>query len=145
MHVRRMTTSSLLGGALALAMLSTSGLAESDTVTVASVSTLAGHEDVTATLKSVLATELAKINVPAGQRLLASASLTTLEIKKTSDGVVTRAVVSIAVRDHNGNLKLLASGSGAIVGKKADKASELDVVSAAARGASKQLGSAIGK
>jgi hypothetical protein len=131
---------------LALASATTfSSVAQGDGVAIVDVSVPRGHEDVAAPLKLALEKELAALSLPKGKGLSASASLVTLDVRKLDGAVETKAVVSLAIRDHRGNLRLITNGSAALRSEKAGKTEEREVVTVAARGATRGLPAALAK
>lgn len=116
-----------------------------DGVLVIDVTAPRGHEDVVPSLKLALDRELAKVSTPAGAKITASASLVSLDTRPTKDGVETKAIVSLVLRDQKGNLKLVTNGSAAIRSQKADKSQEKELVAVAARGATKGIEGALSK
>ncbi len=115
-------------------------------VAVGEVSTVDGKPDTESTIRSTLAQELPKVQVPQGKRFVVSASLVKLETKTSGSQATTSAVVSLAVRDaKNGAIRGLVNGTSQMNGRADDAASRRAVVEHAVRGATKSLPAVIAK
>lgn len=122
-------------GWLALASL---GRADGGSVKMGDVSTLVGHTEVVPALKATLARELSKMKPPAGHSYVVNASLVKLETAKGT--TKKQAVISLALRDAQGNLRGTVQGTAA-----GDRASDAEVVEAATRGGSKAVAEFVAK
>ena len=112
-------------------------LADSPPVVVGEVSTSVGHEEVVPVMRAALATHLANVKIPAGKKLVVSASLTKLESKTEGSATTTTCVVSLALRDaKSGALQGVVQGNASIAGVATTKENE-SLVSAAIHGAAK--------
>lgn len=125
---------------LTLGWLALASLAQADggSVSMGDVSTLVGHTEVVPALKATLARELSKMKPPAGHSYVVNASLVKLETVKGT--TKKQAVISLALRDAQGNLRGTVQGVAA-----GDRASDAEVVEAATRGGSKAVAEFVAK
>ncbi len=122
-------------GGLALAALAR---ADGGSVSMGDVSTLVGHTEVVPALKATLARELSKMKPSAGHSYVVNASLVKLETAKGT--TKKQAVISLALRDAQGNLRGTVQGVAA-----GDRASDAEVVEAATKGGSKAVAEFVAK
>ena len=109
-------------------------------VSVGEVSTVAGAEDATTTLRTALTTELAKVKAPSGKKFIVSANLVKLETTKGSgQDSTTSCVVSLAIRDGNGIIRGVVNGTSSVTAKSSDGSAKSSSVEAAVRGATKNI------
>lgn len=122
-----------LGAAITtLASLSAIAWGDGGSVSVGEVSTVVGHADVVPAMKATLSSELSKVKPPAGRSYVVSANLVKLEqVKGTSRK---QAVISLALRDGQGNLKGVIQGTAS-----GERASDREIVEAAAKGGTKAV------
>ncbi len=100
----------------------------------------APREDTANTIKSTLTEELAKLKLPAGRKVIVSASLVKLETQQSGADATTRAVVSLAIRDaKDGAIRGVVNGTGFVKTKAGDATAAKLVVETAVRGATKNL------
>lgn len=112
--------------------------AHADAPVVGEVS--APREDTANTIKSTLTEELAKLKLPAGRRVIVSASLVKLETRQSGSDATTQAVVSLAIRDaKDGAIRGVVNGTGFVKAKAGDATAAKLVVETAVRGATKNL------
>lgn len=142
-HTRRARTPFVFLFRLLVAVASSTtllaGARADDPVVIAEVSTNVGHEEVVPVMRSSLATELSTVKIPPGKKIIVSAALTKFETK----GTTTSCVISLALRDADGTLKGVVSGTGAVVGKRDANATK-EAVDAAVRGATKGVPAVVG-
>jgi len=112
--------------------------ASADAPVVGEVS--APQEDNARTIKSTLTEELAKLKLPAGRKVIVSASLVKLETKQSGSDATTSAIVSLAIRDAaNGAVRGVVNGTGLVKSKAGDATASKLVLETAVRGATKNL------
>ena len=100
----------------------------------------APQEENAKTIKSTLTEELAKLKLPAGRKVIVSASLVKLETKQSGADATTQAVVSLAIRDAaNGAIRGVVNGTGLVKSKAGDATVSKIVLETAVRGATKNL------
>ena len=100
----------------------------------------APQEENAKTIKTTLTEELAKLHLPAGRKVIVSASLVKLETTRNGGDATTQAVVSLAIRDAaNGAIRGVVNGSGLVKAKAGDTTASKLVLETAVRGATKNL------
>jgi hypothetical protein len=128
----RLLALATLGASAVTSASSTVHAENGGTVQVGEVSTIVGHTEVVPAMKATLSSELSKVKPPAGHSYVVSANLVKLELVKGTSRK--QAVISLALRDAQGNLKGVIQGTAS-----GERASDREIVEAAAKGGTKAV------